>query len=149
MRTYFHLFLIDCETATKRIVKSPLPRLFFSFCTDDGVKIEHLRFTLEMRSKTDEERKEMKEESSKRGRSKRVRQERARNLFVPDEWARGMKFTMSVGHSKEREKRKRTSGQFVRSRCRTVNNGHASGSRICERSPLARAMNRRVTKNAR
>lgn len=68
-----------------------------------------------------------------------------RNLFMLDEWARGMKFTMFVGHSKERERgrggggreAKGTSGWFGRSRCRLVNNGHASGSRIRKCFPLA------------
>lgn len=36
---------------------------------------------------------------------------RARNLFASDEWARGIKFTMSVGHSKEKERERKGKGQ--------------------------------------
>lgn len=36
---------------------------------------------------------------------------RARNLFASDEWARGMKFTMSIGHLREKEKEKERKGK--------------------------------------
>lgn len=87
------------------------------------------------------------EERTKRQRRVRVR---APNLFTSDEWARGMKFTeirrILKKERREKERRKRTSGQFGHSRCRLIDNKHASGLRIRGHFSFTRMMNRRYDK---